>query len=181
MTGIKSRGREKRRGGEERKRERKKITRVIAHFSKLMNRYLNEWRLHGGEWKSGAERGKWERDGAVVEQKRGEGGFADLSSRSRWMRRFIDVGPLSETRSSVEELVACSKARTLNFEPANFFAPIGRMSDYDPTRPGNWWKFCFQCISQSLKFIYRESIVDWSSMRWEYFVKYSLISSSSSS
>lgn len=53
------------------------------------------------------------------------------------MRRFIDVGPLSETRSSVEELVARSKARTLNFEPANFFAPIGRMSDYDPTRPGN--------------------------------------------
>lgn len=51
MTGIKSRGREKRRGGEERKRkrEKKKITRVIAHFSKLMNRYLNEWRLHGGE------------------------------------------------------------------------------------------------------------------------------------
>lgn len=45
MTGIKSQGREKRRGGE----ERKKITRVIAHFSKLMNRYLNEWRLHGGE------------------------------------------------------------------------------------------------------------------------------------
>lgn len=43
-----------------------------------------------------------ERDGAVVEQKIEEKGrdFADLSSRSRWMRRFIDVGPLSETRSS---------------------------------------------------------------------------------
>lgn len=48
MTGIKSRGKGKKRRGE-REREREKITRVIAHFSKLMNRYLNEWRLHGGE------------------------------------------------------------------------------------------------------------------------------------
>lgn len=110
-----------------------------------------------------------------AEKRGGEDSLIYLRVRDGWdglsmSARYQKLVALSRSRE------ARWKARTLNFEPANFFAPIGRMSTHHPTRPGNRWKLWY---SSSIEIHLSRSSIDHGSIchgMGGYFVKYRLIS-----